>query len=266
MIKVLEGQLNADISDPRIVIRPDVRCPQGIIMEIDVLRYFLMCGKKGKDYRQVMSGGCWKDVWKGRPWGCSPRQRAILLIMLRPLRAPRGNWAPECLSALLYRSPPRTVQSRQMRAADPMQSELHYRGGGQSNFRPITSLRRHPWRTKSSPRCGEGHPCHGHLTSAGDTSSGADSTTATEEGLSNVVQPSHRNEPVPLSRQGWDFCRATLQFKMSIWPVKGFHITIHFHFPRGGGQLFGVFLLMQISLNLGNWLYFLPFPGSTPLC
>ena len=48
MIKVLEGQLNADISDPRIVIRPDVRCPQGIIMEIDVLRYFLMCGKKGK--------------------------------------------------------------------------------------------------------------------------------------------------------------------------------------------------------------------------
>ena len=58
MIKVLEGQLNADISDPRIVIRPDVRCPQGIIMEIDVLRYFLMCGKKGKDYRQVMSGGC----------------------------------------------------------------------------------------------------------------------------------------------------------------------------------------------------------------
>ena len=46
------------ISDPRIVIRSDERCPQGIIMEVDVLRYFLMCGKKGKDYRQVMSGGC----------------------------------------------------------------------------------------------------------------------------------------------------------------------------------------------------------------
>ena len=31
------------------------------------------------------------------------------------------------------------------------------------------------------------------------------------------------------------------------------------------GSYLGVFLLMQ-SLNLGNWLYFLPFPGSNPLC
>ena len=57
MIKVLEGQLNADISDPRIVIRPDVRCPQGIIMEIDVLRYFLMCGQKRE---RLSSGYVWR--------------------------------------------------------------------------------------------------------------------------------------------------------------------------------------------------------------
>ena len=45
------------ISDPCIVIRPNVRCPQGIIMEIDVLRYFLMCGQKRE---RLSSGYVWR--------------------------------------------------------------------------------------------------------------------------------------------------------------------------------------------------------------
>ena len=60
-------------------------------MEIDVLRYFLMCGKKGKIIVRLCLEDAERMFGRAALGGCSPRQRAILLIMLRPLRAPRGN-------------------------------------------------------------------------------------------------------------------------------------------------------------------------------